>query len=118
MGVFADASEIEVTPQRVAELLSQDPDLQLIDVRESYEHEAGHIAQARHIELERLASQADTLDRERPVYFQCRLGVRSAMATQAFRASGYEAYSMQGGLMAWADAGLPLAPEDGRVADH
>ena len=47
-----------------------------------------------------------------------RVGVRSAMATQAFRASGYEAYSMAGGLMAWADAGLPLAPEGGRVADH
>jgi rhodanese-related sulfurtransferase len=118
MGVFADASEIEVSPQQVAELLEQHPDLQVIDVRETYEHEAGHITQARHIELERLAAQAETIDRDRPVYFHCRLGVRSAMATQAFRASGYEAYSMRGGLMAWAEAGLPLAPEGGRVADH
>jgi rhodanese-related sulfurtransferase len=117
MGVFADA-DIEVSPQRVGELLAENPELQVIDVREPYEHEAGHIAQARHIELERLASQADSIDRDRPVYFHCRLGVRSAMATQAFRASGYEAYSMRGGLMAWADAGLPLAPEGGRVADH
>ena len=40
------------------------------------------------------------------------------MAAQAFRASGYEAYSMTGGLRRWADEGRPLAPEGGRVADH
>jgi len=117
MSVF-DAADLEVSPQRVAEWLDDEPDLQIIDVRETYEHEAGHIAQARHIELERLAAQAQSLDRERPVVFQCRMGVRSAMATQAFRAAGYEAYSMQGGLVAWAQAGLPLSPDGGHVAEH
>lgn len=117
MGVFDDPG-LEVSPRQVYEQLSADPRLQLVDVREPYEHEAGHIAQARHIELERLAGQADSLDRERPVVFHCRLGVRSAMAAQAFRASGFEAYSMRGGLVAWDEAGLPLAPEGGRVADH
>ncbi|HEX2016145.1 MAG TPA: rhodanese-like domain-containing protein [Solirubrobacteraceae bacterium] len=117
MSVF-DQPDLEVSPQRVAELLSEQPELQIIDVREPYEYEAGHIAQARHIELERLASEASSIDRERPVIFHCRLGVRSAMATQAFRASGYEAHSMAGGLMAWAQAGLPLSPDGGHVADH
>ncbi|HEV3230557.1 MAG TPA: rhodanese-like domain-containing protein [Solirubrobacteraceae bacterium] len=117
MNVFAE-SELEVSVERVAEWLEQDTDLQLIDVRETYEHEAGHIAQARHIELERLASQAETIDRERRVVFQCRVGARSAMAAQAFRAAGFEAYSMEGGLSAWAEKGLPLSPADGYVADH
>jgi rhodanese-related sulfurtransferase len=40
------------------------------------------------------------------------------MAAQAFRASGYEAYSMNGGLRRWAEEGLPLSPEGGAVADH
>jgi rhodanese-related sulfurtransferase len=117
MNVFGESGQ-ELSPQEVADRLAADPDLQIVDVREDYEHEAGHIAQARHIELERLPSQADELDRERPVIFHCRLGVRSAMAAQAFRAAGFEAYSMRGGLVAWAETGLPLAPEGGRVAEH
>jgi hydroxyacylglutathione hydrolase/adenylyltransferase/sulfurtransferase len=117
VSAFSDP-DIELTPQRVAELLESGAGVQLIDVREDYEVEAGRIAGSRHIELERLASQADTIDRERPVVFQCRLGARSAMAAQAFRTAGYEAYSMQGGLTEWVAAGLPIEPEGGRVADH
>ena len=37
---------------------------------------------------------------------------------KAFRASGYDAVSMAGGIEAWHDAGLPMDPPDGRVADH
>ena len=92
--------------------------VQVIDVRESYEREAGYLDGSRHIELERLASQAETIDPHRPVVFYCRLGARSAMAAKAFRASGYDAYSMQGGLTAWAAESRPLVPEDGYVADH
>lgn len=110
--------EIELEPRRVAEMLESDDGVQLVDVREDYEWDAGRITGARHIELERLASQAETIDRERPVVFQCRIGARSAMAAQAFRTAGYEAYTMQGGLTEWVSQGLPIEPEDGRVAEH
>ena len=93
-------------------------EIQLIDVREPYEHEAGRIAGARHIELERLASQAETIDRDTPVVFYCRLGARSGMAANAFRRAGWDAHSMDGGLEEWAGRGLPLEPEGGHVADH
>jgi rhodanese-related sulfurtransferase len=109
--------EIDVSPARVAEL-HEAGEVQLVDVREPYEHEAGRIAGARHLPLERLASQAESLDRDRPVVFQCRLGSRSAMAAQAFRASGWDAYSLDGGIAAWVEAGLPIEPQDGHVADH
>jgi rhodanese-related sulfurtransferase len=109
-------SELEVSPQRTAELLREGA--QVIDVREPYEVEAGRIAGSRHIEMERLASEAQTLDPGRPIVFQCRLGARSAMAAHAFRAAGYDAWSMAGGLEAWHAQGLPLDPEDGYVADH
>ena len=56
--------------------------------------------------------------RERPVIFYCRVGARSSMAAQAFRASGFQAYSMVGGLRRWAKEDRPLAPEGGGVADH
>jgi rhodanese-related sulfurtransferase len=97
------------------ELVERLADVQLVDVREPYEFEAGRIAGARHVELARLADEAGSLDPGRPVVFSCRVGGRSAVATQAFRASGYDAHNLAGGLVAWAEGGLPV---DGLVAEH
>jgi rhodanese-related sulfurtransferase len=105
----------DLAPKRVAELLA-DGDTQVVDVREPYEHEAGRIAGGTHIELDRLPAEADSLDRERPLVFYCRSGSRSAMAADAFRAAGYDAYNMAGGLKAWVESGLPIEPAGGRVA--
>ena len=107
----------ELEPERVKELLDSG-EIELVDVREQYEWDAGRVSGAKHIELERVAGRADELPRDRPIVFMCRLGARSAMVTEAFRASGYDAYNMTGGLTAWADRGLPLDPQGGTVADH
>jgi rhodanese-related sulfurtransferase len=117
--VSADQStEIAIDPQRVAAWLADDPTLQVIDVREPYERDAGHIQGTRHIELNKLSAEAASIDRDRPVVFYCRVGARSAMAAQALRASGFEAYTMQGGLLRWAHEDRPLSPQDGHVAEH
>jgi rhodanese-related sulfurtransferase len=108
--------DTDYTAQQVSDLL-QEAEIQLIDVREAYEHEAGRIAGDRLIELAALAGEAETLDRERPVVFSCRSGARSAMATEAFRGAGFNAHNMAGGLLQWAAAGLPLEPDGGYVAD-
>ena len=107
----------EIPPQRLAEVLD-DERWQVIDVREPHEREAGHLAGTRHVELTQLTAQAESIDRERPVVFYCRVGSRSTMAVQAFRAAGYEAYNLTGGIVNWVAAGLPLEPEDGYVAEH
>ncbi|HTZ65358.1 MAG TPA: rhodanese-like domain-containing protein [Solirubrobacteraceae bacterium] len=118
MGEAADTSEIDIDPGRVADWRTREPQLQLIDVREPSEREAGHIAGSRHIALGELSSLAPTVAREQPVVFYCRVGARSEMAAQAFRTAGYEAYSMRGGLVRWVGDGRPLEPEGGYVADH
>jgi rhodanese-related sulfurtransferase len=105
----------DYTPQEVAELLARD-EIQLIDVRQHHEHEAGRIGGDRLIELMELAAQAETIERDKPVVFYCRSGSRSAMATQAFANAGYDAHNMAGGLIEWEAAGLPLDPPDGHVA--
>jgi rhodanese-related sulfurtransferase len=110
-------NELEVDPERVQGWLAE-KGADVIDVREAYEREAGHIAGTRHVELVALSAQAHTLPRDRPVVFYCRVGNRSLMATQALRASGFEAYSMRGGLQRWAQEGRPMSPEGGYVADH
>jgi rhodanese-related sulfurtransferase len=108
---------LEVSTEETARALAEGG-AQVVDVREPYEREAGYLEGSEHIELQQLAGAAESLDRERPVIFYCRSGVRSLMAAQAFRRAGYEAWSMAGGLVEWAGEGRPIAPEGGRVADH
>jgi rhodanese-related sulfurtransferase len=110
--------ELAIDPQRVADCLAEDPSLQVVDVREPYERDAGHIAGTRHIALNELSSAAASLQQDRPVVFYCRVGSRSMMAAQALRTAGWEAYSMEGGLRRWAEEGRPLSPQDGYVAEH
>jgi rhodanese-related sulfurtransferase len=104
----------DYTPQEVSQLLA-DGAIQLIDVRQTHEHEAGRIAGGRLIELGSLSAEAHTIDRDTPVVFYCRSGARSGMATQAFAQVGYDAHNMTGGLLGWDAAGLPLEPEGGYV---
>jgi rhodanese-related sulfurtransferase len=104
----------DYTPQEVSELQA-DGAIQLIDVREVHEHEAGRIAGDRLIQLSNLSAEAHTIDQGRPVVFYCRSGARSAMATQAFSEAGFDAHNMTGGLLAWDGAGLPLEPDGGYV---
>src|SRR5436305_15320001 len=106
----------DYTPREVADLHAAQG-IQLIDVRQPHEYQAGRISGSRLIELGELSDQADSIDHDRPVVFYCRSGSRSAMATQAFRQAGYDAHNMTGGLLDWEAAGLPLEPEDGRVAE-
>jgi rhodanese-related sulfurtransferase len=109
------AAQTELAPARVAELAAAG-EIELIDVRLNYEWEAGRLAGARHVEVNELTGEAESIPRERAVVFYCRGGNRSAMAAQAFREAGWEAYNMAGGVSAWAQAGLPLEPEGGHVA--
>jgi rhodanese-related sulfurtransferase len=91
--------------------------IQLIDVRAAHEHEAGHIAGSRLIELQDLPVEAATIDRDVPVIFYCRSGARSGMATEALLQAGYDAHNMTGGMLEWQAGGLQMEPADGYVAD-
>ncbi len=106
-------AETHLPPDRAVELI--EAGAELIDVRRDYEWEGGRIAGARHVEMNELSAQADSLARERPLIFYCRGGSRSAMAVEAFRQAGFEAFNIEGGLTAWVAAGRPLDPADGVV---
>jgi rhodanese-related sulfurtransferase len=118
MSTHVDSTQTDIDPQELAEWMDRDGDLQVVDVREHYEREAGHIAGSRHIPLVELSSRATEIEREHAVVFYCRVGARSDMAAQAFRAAGVQALSMRGGLVRWVSENRPLSPEGGHVADH
>jgi rhodanese-related sulfurtransferase len=92
--------------------------VQLIDVREPHEHEAARIAGDQLIPLAQLQARTAELATDRPVVLYCLSGGRSAWATSALQASGYDAHNLEGGILAWVAAGLPIEPPGGRILDH
>jgi rhodanese-related sulfurtransferase len=112
---MADAQEIQ--PQEAQQLVEGGTAV-VVDVRDEDEYEAGHIAGAKHVPFDRLNDEAAGVAKGNKVLFYCKSGDRSATAASAFAGSGFDAYSISGGLEAWAEAGLPLDPEDGTVAER
>jgi|SRR5690242_16554899 len=106
----------ELSPERAAELARDGAPL--IDVRGEDEHEAGHIGGDRLITFDRLNDEVGALAKDQPLILYCRSGDRSGAAVHALRASGYDAYSIEGGLLGWTQKGLPIEPEGGHVAER
>lgn len=93
----------------------------LLDVREGAEYAAGHAPDAVWVPLVRLTAGASLPEqaRGRPVLAICRSGNRSQKACELLIARGIEALNVDGGMKAWAQAGLPVRNQqggDGQVA--
>jgi len=80
----------------------------LLDVREQTEWHAGHAPGARHVPLGDLEGKLGALPRDRSLVVVCRSGHRSARASALLVRSGFEAVNLNGGMRAWAEAGLPV----------
>lgn len=100
------------TPKGLAEHLD---DVQVVDVREPNEREAGRIRCADvHIPLQDLmAGRVEGLDPTKPVVAYCRSGSRSEVAKLLLQARGFEAHNLEGGTEGWVAEGLPLEAADG-----
>ena len=85
----------------------------LLDVREPDEWTAGRAPGATWIPLGALASRQQELPAGQAIVVVCRSGVRSARATTALLAAGYDATNLAGGMQAWAAAGLPVETDTG-----
>jgi rhodanese-related sulfurtransferase len=92
-------------------------DAQLVDVRAAHEWEAGRVEGAVHIPLAELSGRVGELDKGRPVVVYCLGDNRAEMAAEALAGAGFDASPMAGGIRAWEEAGLPLEPEGGYVAE-
>jgi rhodanese-related sulfurtransferase len=82
----------------------------LIDVREPYEWAAGHAVGALHVPLGTLTDRFAELPTGRDVVMVCHLGQRSASATAWLLEHGYPCRNLEGGMVAYEAANLPLEP--------
>jgi len=81
----------------------------LVDVRNLDEFTEARIAGARFIPLPEFGARFEELPRDRPLFLFCRSGARSASAASHLIGQGWTNVSnVNGGLIAWSQAGLPL----------
>jgi len=100
----------EATPQQVVDLL-RSRDVQLADVREKDEWDAGYIPGAVHVPKSYLEQWAEDRipDKSKKTILYCAGGVRSAMAADTLAKLGYtDVVSMSGGFNRWKDSGLQV----------
>ncbi len=98
----------DLTPAEAAARL-REGGWQVVDVRTPEERPDGAIEGDVLIPLDELSARASEIDPARPALIYCRSGSRSAMAVAALRTAGYDAHNLVGGMLAWLDAGLPVA---------
>ena len=80
----------------------------LVDVRERDEFDAARAPGAKLIPLSEFAARVTELPKDKEVVLICAGGVRSARAAEYAEAQGYTVTNLEGGMNAWAAAGLPV----------
>ncbi len=101
----------EIDAKQLADWLAGENPPYLIDVRTPEEMAQASIDGAVAIPLAALPLRLNEVPRDREVVFYCRSGARSGQACMTVRQSGHKKlYNLRGGIIAWGQAGLPVAP--------
>lgn len=101
----------EVSLNDAVRLINQD-DALVLDVREDSEFRDGHIINAVNIPLGLLEGRLNEIEqyKEKPVVVCCRSGQRAAKAGAVLRRQGFTSiHKLNGGMMAWVDANMPVS---------
>ena len=98
-----------ITVAELQALLQSNPP-RLVDVRTDAEVARGKIPQGDAMPLHLIPLRLSELDKNATTVFYCQMGGRSAQAAAFAAANGFaDVYNLQGGITAWAHAGLPVA---------
>jgi hydroxyacylglutathione hydrolase len=89
--------------------LVDEGDYDIVDVREDWEWNKGHLPGARHVVLNALLANPAAQNIRDKTIFVCQSGERSSVASEMAVALGTkDVVNFRGGTKAWKDAGLPL----------
>lgn len=97
-----------IDAQTVAAIKDRD-DVLLIDVREPFEYDEGHIPGITLIPMNSVPSRLSEIPTDKTVVLACRSGNRSGQVFQYLKAQGFtNIHNLEGGIVAWQGAGLPV----------
>jgi rhodanese-related sulfurtransferase len=103
------ATVAAVTVSELRERLGADPPPFLLDVREPWEFDAGHVPAAKLIPLGELEQRVSEIPRDRQVLAICHSGQRSLAAATYLQALGFrDVINVEGGTAAWIERGYPI----------
>ena len=85
-----------------------DTNVALIDVRSPEEFASGRVPGAINIPLEDIPTKGNELSQYDTVYLICRSGGRSGRAVMFLSMDGIHAVNIEGGMLAWQNAGLAI----------
>jgi rhodanese-related sulfurtransferase len=97
----------EISPQELQARLSQREDIVVVDLRQPWEYEAGHIPGARHIFIQDIPLRLGELPQDRDIVFQCWHGHTSLDVAAFVIQNGWPAVritSLSGGMAGWVHA--------------
>src|SRR6478736_8426629 len=101
-----------IAPAYLSELHRACGPVDLIDVRTPAEFREVHVDFARNVPLDRLDPRAIAAARNgrenEPLYVICQSGSRAARACNTLIAAGLKAVNVEGGTLAWVEAGLSV----------
>lgn len=101
-----------ITPRQLHDRLQQGEKLHLLDVRTPAEHAEIHVPDVQLAPLDRLDARLAAeigFAKDQPLYIFCRTGNRAKQGAEKLEKSGYtQCHVVEGGTMAWAEAGLPV----------
>lgn len=80
----------------------------VLDVRQLEEFNQGHITGAKLIPLGELSRRMGELPKGREIVCVCASGSRSSSASKALATAGYNVSNLQGGMLSWRRAKLPM----------
>ncbi len=80
----------------------------VLDVRQPEEFRQGHISGAKLIPLNELPRRMGELPKGREIVCVCATGNRSNSAAKMLAKEGYTVFDLQGGMLAWRRAKLPV----------
>jgi hydroxyacylglutathione hydrolase len=96
----------QITVHDLATMKEERPDLVVIDVREPFEWDEGHIDGALHVPMPEALSRKDLVPAGRPKAVVCAGGLRSSTVISALSRAGLtDWYNVIGGMTAWQKAG-------------
>lgn len=95
----------EISAAELKQLMDEDPNLQLIDVREPGEFAFAKIEGAKLIPLGQIVNRMSEIDESRETIIHCKMGGRSAQAIIALRNAGFTGSlkNLKGGITAWSN---------------
>lgn len=101
-----------ISPAEAYQRLQARPEVVIVDVRQPVETRSGTVPGAVLIPLTEFGRRLDELPRDRPLLTICRSGHRSPLAARQLKQAGYDVTDVDGGMMAWERAGLPIVPPE------